>query len=199
MNKVKNCLKNYKGGILGFALLLFLIGITIYTIIYIPAKERLEWNNPFFWINYPKNAAPDWVNYFLIPFQQQLPEHKIYSKNDAVISSFSQTDFKEVNHTFSYEFAYGQFPSGFSVPYTLEFGEIPPAVEISVKRPDGLEFVIYYNSLDSLPNVRDDIQGKLTNASNQQHEVSQRVFSSSKEVTDSLMEYGDLFNFSLSD
>ena len=199
MNKIKNCIKNYKGGILGFALLLFLIGVTIYTIIYIPAKERLEWNNPFFWINYPKNAAPDWVNYFLIPFQQQLPEHKIYFKNDAVISSFSQTDFKEINRTFSYEFDYGQFPSGFSVPYTLEFGEIPPAVEISVKRPDGLEFVIYYNSLDSLPNVRDDIQGKLTNASNQQHEVSQRVFSSSKEVTDSLMEYGDLFNFSLSD
>ena len=95
---------NYKGGVLGFVLLLFLIGITIYTVLYIPAKERSEWNNPFFWINYPKNAAPAWVNYFLIPFQQQLPEHKIYSKDEAVISSYSETDFKVDNHTFSYEF-----------------------------------------------------------------------------------------------
>ena len=196
---MKDRLKNYKGGILGFSLLLFLIGITTYTILYIPAKERAEWNNPFFWINYPKNAAPAWVNYFLIPFQQQLPEHKIYSKNEAVTSSFSETDFKEDNHTFFYDFVYGQFPSGFSIPFSLEFGEIPPAVEISVKRPDGLEFVIYYNSLDSVPSISNDVGGQLSNASNQQHEVSQRVFSSSKEVTDSLMEYADLFNFTISD
>ena len=176
MNIMKDSLKNYKGGIMGFTLLLFLIGITTYTILYIPAKERAEWNNPFFWINYPKNAAPAWVNYFLIPFQQQLPEHKIYSKNEAVTSSFSEIDFKEDNHTFFYDFVYGQFPSGFSIPFSLEFGEIPPAVEISVKRPDGLEFVIYYNSLDSVPSISNDVGGQLSNASNQKHEVSQRVF-----------------------
>jgi peptide/nickel transport system permease protein len=196
---MKDCLKNYKGGILGISLLLFLIGITVYTILYIPAKERLEWNNPFYWINYPKNAAPSWVNYFLMPFQAQLPEHKIYSKNDAIVSSYTEADFKEVNHTFSYDFMYGDFPSGFSIPFTLEFGEIPPAVEISVKRPDGLEFVLYYKSLDSVPIASNDIQTQLSNASSQQHELSQRIYSSSKEVTDSLIEYENLFNFSISD
>ncbi len=192
-------LKKYKGGVLGIALLLFLIGITIYTVLYIPAKERAEWNNPFYWINYPKNAAPAWVNYFLMPFQQQLPEHKIYSKDEAVISTYTETDFKMDNLTFSYEFISGQFPSGFSIPFSLEFGEIPPAVEISVKRPDGLAFVIYSNSLDSVPGVQNNVGTQLSNVSSQQHEVSQRVFSSSKEVIDSLMEYSYLFNFSLSD
>jgi peptide/nickel transport system permease protein len=192
-------LKKYKGGVLGIALLLFLIGITIYTVLYIPAKERAEWNNPFYWINYPKNAAPAWVNYFLMPFQQQLPEHKIYSKDEAVISTYTETDFKMDNLTFAYELVSGQFPSGFSIPFSLEFGEIPPAVEISVKRPDGLAFVIYYNSLDSVPGVQNNVGTQLSNISSQQHEVSQRVFSSSKEVIDSLMEYSYLFNFSLSD
>lgn len=191
-------LKKYKGGVLGIALLLFLIGITVYTVLYIPAKERAEWNNPFYWINYPKNAAPAWVNYFLMPFQQQLPEHKIYSNEEAEISTYTETDFKMDNLTFTYEFVSGQFPSGFSIPFSLEFGEIPPAVEISVKRPDGLAFVIYYNSLDSVPGIQNNV-GTLSNISSQQHEVSQRVFSSSKEVIDSLMEYSYLFNFSLSD
>ncbi|CAN5886035.1 ABC transporter permease [soil metagenome] len=198
-NKMEFRLKKYKGGVLGIALLLFLIGITIYTVIYIPAKERAEWNNPFYWINFPKNAAPVWVNYFLMPFQQQLPEHKIYSKDEAVNSTYTETDFKMDNLTFAYEFVSGQFPSGFSIPFSLEIGEIPPAVEISVKRPDGLAFVIYYNSLDSVPGVQNNIGTQLSNVSSQQHELSQRVFSSSNEVIDSLMEYSNLFNFSLSD
>ena len=50
-----------------------------------------------------------------------------------------------------------------------------------------------------MPSVQNDVGSQLSNASNQQHELSQRVFSSSKEVIDSLMEYADLFNFSISD
>ena len=192
-------LKNYKGGVLGFVLLLFLIGITIYTVFYIPAKERSEWNNPFYWIDYPKNAAPAWVNYFLMPFHQQLPEHKIYSKDEAVISSYAETDFKVSNLTFLYEYVYGQFPSAFSIPFSLEIGEIPPAVEISVKRPDGLTFDLYYNSLDSIPSVQNEVGAQLSNGDTQPYELSQRLFSSSKEVIDTLMKYANLFNFSLSE
>jgi len=192
-------LKNYKGGVLGFVLFLFLIGITIYTVFYIPAKERSEWNNPFYWIDYPKNAAPAWVNYFLMPFDQQLPEHKIYSREEAVISSYSETDFKVSNLTFLYEYVYGQFPSAFSIPFSLEIGEIPPAVEISVKRPDGLTFDLYYNSLDSIPSIQNEVGAQLSNGGSQPYELSQRLFSSSKEVIDTIMKYANLFNFSLSD
>lgn len=192
-------LKNYKGGVLGFVLFLFLIGITIYTVFYIPAKERSEWNNPFYWIDYPKNAAPAWVNYFLMPFDQQLPEHKIYSREEAVISSYSETDFKVSNLTFLYEYVYGQFPSAFSIPFSLEIGEIPPAVEISVKRPDGLTLDLYYNSLDSIPSIQNEVGAQLSNGGSQPYEQSQRLFSSSKEVIDTLMKYANLFNFSLRD
>jgi peptide/nickel transport system permease protein len=192
-------LKHYKGGVLGFCLLLFLIGITIYTVFYIPEKERSEWNNPFYWIDFPKNAAPVWVNYFLMPFHQQLPEHKVYSSDEALLSSYSETDFKVSNLTFLYEYMYGQFPSAFNIPFSLEIGEIPPALEISVKRPDGLIFVLYYNSLDSLPTIQNESGAQPSNDQIENYELSQRLYSSSKEVIDSLMKYSGVFNFSLTD
>jgi peptide/nickel transport system permease protein len=216
VNRIILILKSYKGGILGVSLLLFLVIITFYTIINIPASERSEWNNPSYWINYPKNAAPYWTNYFMELFNQKLPEHKIFTMNDAIVRNYSEgTDYKIENSTFIYDYDFETFPPAFSIPYSIQVGDIPPAVEISVKRPDGLVFVIYYNSLESLSNGLDD-----TNGANEQDEiqsngeiliesqnptvkddvstnvVSQRLFSSSREITEALSDYTNLFDFS---
>ena len=94
---------------------------------------------------------------------------------------------------------YGQFPSAFNIPFSLEIGEIPPALEISVKRPDGLTFVLYYNSLDSLPTIQNEVGAQPSDGHIEHYELSQRLYSSSKEVIDSLMKYSGVFNFSLSD
>lgn len=193
-------IKEYKGGILGSILLSILIIITIYTLLFISTKERLEWNNPLFWIDYPKNAAPAWINYFLILFNQQLPEHKIFVKNDAISTSYSETDFKINNSSFFYNFDFSEFPSSFSIPFSLEVGEIPPAIEISVKRPDGLEFILYYNSLDAVSTMEDDNNSYAADDNNNKTAIlSQRLFSSSQDVTDSLSQYSNLFNFSIND
>lgn len=217
-NKAFLKLDRYKGGIIGVFLLMFLVTITLYTVLNIPSSERAEWNNPSFWINYPKNAAPYWTNYLLGLFDQKLPEHTIFTMNDATLRNYSEgTDYKIENRTFVYDYDFQTFPPAFSIPYSIKVGEIPPAVEISIKRPDGLAFVIYYNSLESLSTgfqsqdwAGEPEETKLyevplfeshNTTSKDDHTtniVSQRLFSSSREISDSLSEYTYLFAFPIS-
>lgn len=209
-------LKSYKGGILGVFLLSFLVTITVYTITNIPASERSEWNNPSYWINYPKNAAPYWINYFMEVFNQKLPEHKIFTMNDAIVKNYSEgEDYRIENRTFIYDYEFETFPPAFNIPYSIQVGDIPPAVEISVKRPDGLAFVIYYDSLESLSNGFDgptetsepeeiqsngkpliDSQEKGNELKDSTNVVSQRLFSSSREISETLSDHTNLFDFS---
>lgn len=215
-NRVFLKLWAYKGGTLGVVLLLFLITITIYTVLYIPSSERAQWNNPSFWIDYPKNAAPYWTNYFLGLVGQQLPEHKIFTINDGVVKTFTEgDDYKIENRSFFYEHHYEDFPPAFSVPYSIEIGDIPPAVEISINRPDGLSFVIYYNSLDSISSnnevsqeyeqmddqVTEILQQNKENGNeveNNNNVISQRLFSTSRDIIQLLADNSGSFDFPIS-
>ena len=53
---------NSKTAILGISILMILIAMTIYAVIAIPLESFKQWNNPNYWINYPKAAAPSWTN-----------------------------------------------------------------------------------------------------------------------------------------
>jgi peptide/nickel transport system permease protein len=211
-------INEFKGGLLGIVLLFFLITITLYTLIFIPASERSEWNNPSFWIDYPKNAEPVWVNYFLTFFNQQLPEHVVLPKEGAIESRYAEgPDYKIQNYTFEYNMKYDEFPSAFSIPYSIQLGQIPPVIEVSVQRPDGNELVLYYNSLDSAPLSGSNFSNQNSSSSQSSNEdsiidnstpsglremtsniVSQRLFSTSSDIIQSLSDYSNLFNFSIS-
>ena len=45
---------NSKTAILGISILMILIAMTIYAVIAIPLESFKQWNNPNYWINYPK-------------------------------------------------------------------------------------------------------------------------------------------------
>jgi peptide/nickel transport system permease protein len=201
-------LKENKGGVLGGVLLLFLIMMTCYTLFLIPAQSRLQWTNPLYWSDNPKDALPVWINYILKPFDQQLPEHKIFYKKDALHNFINDTGFKMENNTFTYPFNFKEFPTGFDIPYTITLGDIPPVIEVYVKRPDNLEFKIYSNSLESSNSIKNSSNNSYTdtninNSSTQNtidnNSITGRIFSSSSEVKNSLNDYSDHFNFSLSD
>ena len=51
-----------KSGIAGVIILVSLIIITLYAILAIPLESFRQWNNPNYWIDYPKAAAPQWTN-----------------------------------------------------------------------------------------------------------------------------------------
>jgi peptide/nickel transport system permease protein len=201
-------LQENKGGVFGGVLLLFLIIMTCYTLFLIPTQSRLQWTNPLYWSDNPKDALPIWINYILKPFDEQLPEHKIFNQKDASINFINETGFKMENNTFSYPFNFKEFPTAFDIPYTITLGDIPPVIDVYVKRPDNLEFQIYSNSLDSSNSIKNNPNNSYTdtntnNSSSQNiinnNSISGRIFSSSHEVKNSLNGYSDLFNFSISD
>jgi peptide/nickel transport system permease protein len=73
------------------------------------------------------------------------------------------------------------------IPYSVTYGAIPPVLEINVTRPDGRDFRIFYSSL--LPNAGGDTTAE-------QSETSSRIFSTDKDITKYLRQYGSLFNYS---
>jgi peptide/nickel transport system permease protein len=190
-----------KGGFIGILLLLFLITMTCYTLFFIPAQSRLHWNDPLYWSDNPKTAYPGWMNLILKPFNYQLPEHKIFYQKEGVINSINRANFNNENNTFSYQFNFNDFPSAFDIPYTITLGEIPPAIEVYVKRPDNLEFKIYSTSLESANNLQkisdgsDDDNHDATPDLKSKSTATGRIFSSSQEVKNSLAGYSYLFNF----
>ncbi len=183
-------IKENKGGFIGCLLLLFLITMCLYAVFFVDAKARSQWNDPLFWTDNPKSAAPVWLNYVLKLFNYQIPEHVILDKKEAIVDSESDIDFNLQNVTFNYNFDFNEFPSSFSIPYTLEIGEIPPVIDVYVKRPDGQELMLYSISLDSVTiGQNDSFDNRL---------ISGKIFSSSQEVRNSLDDYSNLFSFSTS-
>ena len=56
---------HYKSFILGVAILLFFIGLSVYAEVTWPFEEAITlWNNPEAWLEYPKFAKPEWITVF---------------------------------------------------------------------------------------------------------------------------------------
>ena len=160
-----------KSGITGVAILLGLILMTIYAAIAVPLESYRQWNNPNFWIDTPKAAAPAWTN-LLGP---KLPEHIVMNAKDAAVSSSMEGAMRTVTYSFNVNFDYNSYPSDFMMPYSAKYGSTQPALQIDVLRPDGKVFRIYFASLPSSQ------QGS--------NEFSARVFSTDKLIMDSLRNY----------
>ena len=50
-----------KSGLVGGAMLLGLIIMTVYSAVAVPQEAYREWSNPSFWEDLPKSAAPVWA------------------------------------------------------------------------------------------------------------------------------------------
>lgn len=202
--KLKKFFLENKGGLIGFILLLLLLSMTTYSLLFITPGERLNWNNPLEWINNPKDAAPFWINFFLLPFNYQLPEHVIFTLNDSSSNLINEVGFKMENKTFNYNFHYDDFPSEFSIPYNIQIGQIPPGFDLFVKRPDGLIFRIYSYTIESNTYSHGSFEAtktKILNNSGQSYftsDYSQRIFSTSQDIKNSLEEYSNYFKFPIS-
>lgn len=136
--------KNSKIGLFGIAILLYLICISIYAILTIPLDSYRQWNNPNYWINYPKAAMPAWINIFSSLKQ---PEHLMMDK--PIISHQVEDGTLTVKNTYKFLFNYDFFPSDFMLNYAVQYGVIPPIVSIQLTRPDGYTFDLVSKSLPS--------------------------------------------------
>ena len=136
--------KNSKIGLFGVAILLFLIGISIYAVSAIPLDSYRQWNNPNYWIKYPKAAMPAWINIFS---SQKQPEDLIMDK--PIVSKQTEEGIVTMKYTYKFVYNYDFFPSDFMLNYAVQYGIIPPLVSIQLTRPDGNTFELLSKSLPS--------------------------------------------------
>jgi peptide/nickel transport system permease protein len=113
----------------------------------------------------------------------KVPEHLIMTGKDADKSTLLQDGVRIESHSYKLNFNYDSYPSDFMVTYSAKYGSIQPAVQIDVLRPDGNEFQVYFASLPSSQNDR--------------NEFSARVFSTDRLVADSLNGYSNLFAYTV--
>jgi peptide/nickel transport system permease protein len=122
---------------------------------------------------------PVWVNMLGL----NLPEHLIMTAKDADKTSLLEGGVRIESHSYNFNFNYDSYPSDFMVMYSAKYGNIQPAVQIDVIRPDGNEFQIYFASLPP--------------SQNESNEFSTRIFSTDRLIADSLAGYSNLFAYTI--
>jgi peptide/nickel transport system permease protein len=174
-----NEFKRSRTGLVGIAILSGLVLMTVYAIAAIPLKSFTQWNNPGFWIDMPRSAAPAWINLF----GPKMPAHIIMTAMDAAKSSSFDEGVRVVTHSYRLNFNYDSYPSDFMLIYSARYGNTQPALQIDVIRPDSKEFRIYFESLPP--------------SEHGTNELSARLFSTDRLIADSLREYRNLFAYAV--
>jgi len=160
-------------GLAGIGILLILVITSIVTVIIIPVDTFKQWNNPSYWISFPKTSTPVWVN--ILTFEK-IPEHQII--DEPIINSKSGY-VSVVNHQFNVNFDYDGFPSDFIYEFTAKYSG-SPLLQISVIRPDGMELDLLSTSL---PNSKTTIIH------------SERIFSTDSSIKKNLFLQKEQFSF----
>jgi peptide/nickel transport system permease protein len=131
-------LLRYPSAVLGLAIILLLLLVSVYTVIKIPYSEaiRLWRGGEEVWYKNPKYAAPEWTNLF----------RKNKLAKTFTLSSAEGTASKEVtqsqgvttvNITFAFDYQYDTFPQEMSLYFKSEYSKKQPNISLSWVTPAG--------------------------------------------------------------
>ena len=98
-----------KTAICGMIILGALIIMTLYAVLGIPLESFRQWNNPSFWIDYPKGAGPAWTNLGI--FGPTKAEHIILTKDDASIPKNLFNGVRIVTYSYHIDFNHDRNPA----------------------------------------------------------------------------------------
>jgi peptide/nickel transport system permease protein len=131
---------HYPSVVMGLVIVLALLGIAAYALITIPYQEaiRLWRGGEGIWYQNPKNAQPEWVNYFR---REKLPKTLIFNSQDNPASKTVQPGTTEtaVTITFTFDYAYDSFPQEMMIYFTTRFTKKQPYALVTWLAPDGQE------------------------------------------------------------
>jgi len=167
-------------GVIGISIIVFLLLLSVLAPVIFPIKSYILWNDPDYWINNPKTSAPFWTNIF----GSKEFEHVSLGKNDAKVISESSDGIRIVTHRFEINIQSDSFPDDLMFLYSVKYGNIPPVLQIDINRPDNNNFTIYYSSLPPSSNINTTF--------------SDRIFSTNKNIKESLIQYQGFFNYPIS-
>lgn len=128
-------LRDYPSALAGLGIVVFLVALSIYTVIAIPYSEAIQrWRGGEHWQRYPVNAGPVWADRLL---GGDLPATHTVSSADAERSVESFPGGRRISMPLALDFQAGDFPSELSAFLTSEFDERPPFVRLTWQRPSG--------------------------------------------------------------
>ncbi|MEM2945607.1 MAG: ABC transporter permease [Thermoproteota archaeon] len=136
---------SYKSAVLGVLILVFLIVLSIYTIVTIPLPEAINaWRSSEMWTKNPRNAQPEWIEVFI---GKRLPRTITVSLANAEVSRRPLGDGRIAASWVAYfNYDYDDFPSELIVFFNSSYSE-KPVVDIYWLRPDGEEFLVKKHTL----------------------------------------------------
>jgi peptide/nickel transport system permease protein len=88
---------------------------------------------------------------------------------------------------FDIDFGYNSYPTDFIIDYCLQYGDIPPVIQVDVIRPDKESFMIYNSPLPPAA-----LSGSAANLT----EYCSRIFSTDESIRDNLQAYTGLYDYS---
>jgi peptide/nickel transport system permease protein len=136
-------IKRYPSALVGLAIILLLIALSIYTVIAIPYNEaiRLWRGGEDVWYDSPRTAPPAWTNLFR---EQKLPETIVVSsKDESVVKSTEVVDAEkgmtDIVFELPFDYPYDGFPQEINLFLDAEYAEKPPYASLTWLTPDGRE------------------------------------------------------------
>lgn len=134
-----NQILGYPSALIGFAGILVLIGVSIYTVIAIPYDQMARrWVSDDWWRN-PEAAMPTWTNYFRL---EKLPETIQMSTLNGTASKTRQPAGQNMDETvisMPFEYNYDDFPQELLIILYSTYDQKKPHVSMSLFTPDGRE------------------------------------------------------------
>ena len=141
MNRLTQNLReisHYPSAIGGTLIILFLIGLSIYTIITIPYNEaiRLWRGGQDIWYHNPPTAQPKWVNFFR---RDKLPETFTIKSEDTQKTIKDTGNGRQIDISLPFEFSADSFPQELILYFKSQFSDKQPYASITLMTPDGRE------------------------------------------------------------
>ncbi|MFV8835114.1 ABC transporter permease [Aquisalimonas sp.] len=128
-------LRQYPSAIGGMALIAFLIGLSVYTVIVIPYSQALEqWRGGEQWQMHPVNAGPVWADRLL---GGNKPETITVSSDDATVEERTFDGGRQLRIPLGFDFTYDDFPSEINLFLQSRGTERQGFVRLSWRTPDG--------------------------------------------------------------
>ncbi|MCS7173751.1 MAG: ABC transporter permease [Armatimonadetes bacterium] len=142
MRRVFGELVRYRSAVAGLVIIGFFVILSVYAVVAVPYPEaiRLWRGGEEVWQYNPRNARPEWVNWFL---REDLPRTLVVEGTSAIWSVRRLAGgVREVVGALSFTYPYRRPPSELAVFLQARHRERAPQVELSWVPPDGVEIRI---------------------------------------------------------
>ncbi len=135
----------YPSAIIGLIIIIFLVGLSIYTVIALPYEEAVnKWRGgDRVWQDNPRGVPPTWVNLFR---SKKLPESIIFdtATDETIQKQVTPLDenLTDIVYTFQFDYTADEFPQEIILFFTSTFEKKAPYISLLWKTPDGREINI---------------------------------------------------------